>query len=77
MTSTGFAVRAEDAHRLPPAYTPDAAGALVLDEPGGADSAYARAPAFPAATGAWSPPCRTISSSPACCAPAACTRSAG
>ena len=51
MTSTGFAVRAEDAHRLPPAYTPDAAGALVLDEPGGADSAYARAPAFPAANG--------------------------
>ena len=51
MSSTGFAVRAEDLPRLPPAYRDDGAGGLVLDDPGGAGSAYATAPPFPAANG--------------------------
>lgn len=55
MSSTGFAVRAEDLDRLPPAYRVDATagadGGLVLDDPSGAGSAYATAPSFPAANG--------------------------
>jgi CubicO group peptidase (beta-lactamase class C family) len=50
MTATGFAVRPDDLDRLPQAHA-DVEGALVLDDPGGAASAYARAPAFPAANG--------------------------
>jgi len=56
MSSTGFVVRSEDLPRLPPAYGVDATAetqtsGLVLDDPGGAGSAYAAAPAFPAANG--------------------------
>lgn len=55
MSSTGFSVGGEDLERLPPAYgvdgTPGLDGGLVLDDPGGAGSAYATAPSFPAANG--------------------------
>lgn len=55
MSSTGFRVGGPDLERLPPAYgvdgTPGPDGNLVLDDPGGAGSAYATAPPFPAANG--------------------------
>lgn len=55
MSSTGFRVGGQDLERLPPAYgvdgTPGLDGAPVLDDPGGAGSAYATAPSFPAANG--------------------------
>lgn len=55
MSSTGFSVGGPDLERLPPAYgvdgTPGPDGDLVLDDSGGAGSAYATAPSFPAANG--------------------------
>jgi len=57
MSSTGFVVGTEDLPLLPPAYAVAAddgtpgGGVPVVDDPAGADSAYATPPAFPAANG--------------------------
>lgn len=50
MDRTGFVVEAADLDRLPPAYAPGDDG-LVVDDPGGAASAYGTVPAFPAGNG--------------------------
>jgi CubicO group peptidase (beta-lactamase class C family) len=50
MRDTGFHVPAEQRHRLPPCYVPDATGALALCD-GVADSEWGAAPAHPARPG--------------------------
>ncbi len=50
MSGTGFLVPAQGLYRLPPAHSPGDDG-LVVDDPGGAASAYATVPAFAAGNG--------------------------
>ena len=51
MSDTGFSVPAERIARLPTAYSPDASGALKIEDGGGADSVFSRPPALESGAG--------------------------